>query len=874
MNCHNTLRVRSKTVFGCFKLWMPRLHTVAPIQGLSKILNSFYQIAYALFHKLGLNNYLEPGVKQTKICVMENRRDFIKKASLLTGALGLSTVLPAAIQRALAINPELGTTFLDAEHVVFLMQENRSFDHTFGTLKGVRGFNDPRAIKLANDYPVWLQSNKKGQTFAPFRLNIKSTKATWMSSLPHSWENQVDARNNGHYDGWLEAKKSGNKEYEDLPLTMGYYNREDIPFYYALADAFTICDHHFCSSLTGTSPNRCFFWTGKIKEEQTEAAKPHLSNGDIDGAARISWNTFPERLSAHHVDWKIYQNELSINVGFEGEQEDWLSNFTDNTLECFKQYGVKQHPEHLIYLRKEKEKLLHRLQQYPEAALEEKLAIVEKELLYLKNNPFEQLPLEQQELHRRAFVTNRNDPDYHKLTTITYDDQGKERTVKVPKGDVLHQFREDVNSGKLPTVSWLVPPSNFSDHPGAPWYGAWYLSETIDILTKNPEVWKKTIFILTYDENDGYFDHLPPFVAPNPKDKNSGLVSEKLAIHAEFVSGSQSSKESAIGLGYRVPMVVVSPWTKGGYVNSQVFDHTSCIQFLEHFLSKKTGQPIQETNITSWRRSLCGDLTSVFRPYNGEKMNLPKSIDKEPFLTAIHQAKFAKLPDNFKDLDQMAITEVLKDPLNNSHLPNQEKGIKPANSIPYEIYAPGRFDKSEKQFNINFRAGTEIFGKKSSGIGFNVYADGLNWSFTVAAGDQLNYSWPQQDFKNGKYAIKIHSVNGFYRHYQGNGNDPELMIFVSYPTKDDGNMAIKIKRAAPGGLLRLHINDNAYSNTKREVILKKEQTEITVLVNIKTNYHWYDFTLRVKDYPQYSQQFAGHVDYPKESFTDPLMGKE
>src|SRR5690349_9434308 len=219
---------------------------------------------------------------------MESRRDFIKKATLLTGALGVAGILPPSIQRAMAINPKVGSTFLDAEHVVFLMQENRSFDHAFGTLKGVRGFNDPRAITLPNQYPVWLQSNKKGHTYAPFRLNIKDTKATWMSSLPHSWENQVDEHNNGRNDGWLEAKKSGNKEYEDMPLTMGYYNREDIPFYYSLADAFTVCDHNFCSILTGTSPNRCFFWTGKVREEQNATSTAHHSNGYIDGSENVS----------------------------------------------------------------------------------------------------------------------------------------------------------------------------------------------------------------------------------------------------------------------------------------------------------------------------------------------------------------------------------------------------------------------------------------------------------------------------------------------------------------------------------------------------------------------------------------------------------
>src|SRR5882757_6803711 len=153
----------------------------------------------------------------------DTRREFLKKTALLTGAAGLAQLLPASIQRALAINPAEGSTWLDAEHVVILMQENRSFDHCFGTLKGVRGFNDPRAIELPNKNKVWLQSNAKGETYAPFRLDIKNTKATWMNSLPHTWRNQVLARNDGKYDQWLNVKRSGNPEFAEMPLTLGYY---------------------------------------------------------------------------------------------------------------------------------------------------------------------------------------------------------------------------------------------------------------------------------------------------------------------------------------------------------------------------------------------------------------------------------------------------------------------------------------------------------------------------------------------------------------------------------------------------------------------------------------------------------------------------
>src|SRR5690606_38257643 len=187
---------------------------------------------------------------------MESRRAFLKKASLLAGAAAAAHVLPPSIRRALAIETPAGSTYLDAEHVVFLMQENRSFDHCYGTLRGVRGFNDPRVIMQPNGLPIWVQHNAQGEHYSSFRLDISNTKATWMGSLPHGWHDIVQAHNGGRLDMWLEAKKAGNPEYAKPPLTMGYYDRTDIPFYYAFADAFTVCDQHFCSSLTGTNPNR------------------------------------------------------------------------------------------------------------------------------------------------------------------------------------------------------------------------------------------------------------------------------------------------------------------------------------------------------------------------------------------------------------------------------------------------------------------------------------------------------------------------------------------------------------------------------------------------------------------------------------------
>src|SRR6185437_15126154 len=293
---------------------------------------------------------------------MPTRRQFLKTALVASGAAGIAGAFPESIRKALAIEPEPGSTYLDAEHVVILMQENRSFDHCFGSLRGVRGFNDPRAITLPDGNPVWVQANSTGQRYVPFRLNIKDTQATWMGSLPHTWADQQDARNDGHYDRWLPAKRSGHREYADLPLTLGYYTREDIPFYYDLADAFTICDQHFCSSLTGTTPNRLHLWTGTIRAKQTSDSPANVRNEDVDYGAWASWKTFPERLEEHGTSWKIYQNEITMESGLSDEQAAWLANFGDNPIEYFSQFNVQYTPRRRQYIARRIEEIPHEIE--------------------------------------------------------------------------------------------------------------------------------------------------------------------------------------------------------------------------------------------------------------------------------------------------------------------------------------------------------------------------------------------------------------------------------------------------------------------------------------------------------------------------------
>jgi phospholipase C len=856
---------------------------------------------------------------------MDTRRDFIKKAMLLSGAAGWSGLIPESISRAMAINPDPGSTYLDAEHVVILMQENRSFDHCFGTLQGVRGFNDPRRVDLPNGNPVWLQSNSKGETSVPFRLDIHGTKSTWMGDTPHSRHSQVDACNDGKYDNWLDSKQLRKKDYEHVPLTMGYYTRKDVPFNYALADAFTVCDQNFCSAMTSTWPNRLFLWSGTIRGEHNGDAKAYIRNQIPYGEAR--WLTYPEILEQNNVSWRVYQNDLTAGGGFEGEQRSWLSNFGCNLLEWFPQYNVRFSPRYVQSLQKQNETLPAEIEALTKAlkdpnldpkksaklaadiaAKQKVLANAQAELEQWSYENFAKLTPEQRNLFEKAFTTNTADPDYHDLVDLTYDDNGEKRQLKLPKGDIFHQFRTDVNEGKLPTVSWLVGPQNFSDHPSAPWFGSWYVSEVLDILTKNPEVWKKTIFILTYDENDGFFDHIPPFVAPHPNRPETGRCSEGIDPAEEYITlanelrdgiPAKEAREAPVGLGFRVPLVIASPWSRGGRVCSHVFDHTSVFRFVQDFLNKKKGLQIRETNTSLWRSTVCGELSMVFRPYHGDGKESLSTLDRQAFVQGIYNAKFKDLPTNFKVLTPEEIEQCRTNPDAVPWMPRQEPGTRPSCALPYELYAEGNLSADRKQFEVTLEAGNKVFGESSSGSPFNLFIpvkyaqssakdapptfDSVGYrSYAVQAGHQLVETFPLQSFENGSYHLCVHGPNGFYREYRGDKNDPDLDIRCEYDRTDassnqlNGCLRFVIRRLTPGPAIELEIKDHAYGKeTIRQSIPATANPDrpVIIVLDQKESHHWYDFSITAQGSGPFGRRYAGRIETGEDTVSDPYMGR-
>lgn len=836
---------------------------------------------------------------------MQTRREFLQRAALLSGSLGTLSTIPTSILRAMNIEPAESSTFMDAEHVVLLMQENRSFDHAYGALRGVRGFDDPRAIELPGGNPVWLQTDAEGNIFAPFGLNIHETKATWMSDLPHDRDSQVAAGNNGKHDQWLKEKQSHRKDYAEMPLTLGYYDRNDIPFYYAFADAFTICDQHFCSAQTCTTPNRLFHWTGTNRDPRNPSSVARLSNGQIDHDSHADWITFPERLEEQGISWRIYQNEIDLNTGIDDADAGWLCNFGDNPMEYFDQYQVGLHPARMEFVAKRVVELKQLLSEpvtpsespEEEKKIQKRLAKLQKELANLEEEQqrctpeaFAALSARERNLLQRAFTTNTNAPNQRKVEILSYRDGDEQREVKVPAGDVLHQFREDVNQGKLPTVSWLVAPANFSDHPSTPWYGAWYISEVLDILTRNPEVWKKTIFILTYDENDGYFDHVPPFVPPHTDQAETGAASRGINTVLEF-----DEKGHPLGLGYRVPMVIASPWTRGGCVCSEVFDHTSVLQFLEVLLRNKGKNEIKETNISTWRRTICGNLTSAFKAAPAKNDPYPDPIERNPFVEGIHKAKFKDLP-TFRSFQASEIASIRRDPTTSPLLAKQEKGSRPSCALPYELKAEGRLNRDTGTFEVIFEASDKSFGNRSIGAPFHVYAPGnygpddrttytdapppleemRRWSYAVAAGDQVPYSWKINAFEHGRYHLRTYGPNGFYREYQGDLNDPQLEIDFVQETNTGGmptgNVILKLTNQDRSTPLEVTVRDNSYGAhpTKRNLTRGESAS---ILLDLKQSHHWYDFSLEVQGSPTFARRYAGRIETGELGQSDPAIGR-
>jgi phospholipase C len=428
----------------------------------------------------------------TAVTRREALRD-IGAAGVAAGALGGG--LDALLAQAADAWPHRGGSLKDIEHVIIFMQENRSFDHYFGTLSGVRGFADQRARK------TFLQRSSSGRTIAPFRLPTQC-----LPDISHEWGPQHRSWNHGRMDGFVRAREPASVDGPAVaPQTMGYYTRADLRFYYGLADAFTLCDNYYCSVIGPTDPNRLMSMSASIDPDGRRGGPllETLTATRSSLTGRFTWTTMPERLQAHGISWKVYQ--------------DKATGFLDNVLPYFKAYKPGS------------------------------------------------------ELQRRG-----NGPTYPE------------------------DFLADLAHDRLPKVSWLLANVLATEHPGfsTPTSGELVLRDVLRALFSHPSIWRKTALFVTWDENGGFFDHVAP-PTPPPGTKGEYVTVPNLPKVAQGIRGP-------LGLGFRVPMLVISPFSRGGLVCSQPLDHTSTLRFLE------TRFGVEVPNLSSWRRRATGDLTGAF----------------------------------------------------------------------------------------------------------------------------------------------------------------------------------------------------------------------------------------------------------------------
>jgi phospholipase C len=681
-----------------------------------------------------------------------NRRRFVQ----LAGGTAAMSALSTSIARAAEIPAHRRTgTLQDVEHIVVLMQENRSFDHYFGTLRGVRGFGDPRPVTLPGGKTVWHQSDGTKDVL-PFRPNADNLGLQFLQDLNHDWNGGHAAWNQGRYDRWVPAKTA---------TTMAYLTREDIPFHYALADTFTICDAYHCSLIGPTDPNRYYMWTGYVGNDGTGGG-PVITNDELG----YSWTTYPERLEKAGVSWKIYQDVgdgLDAAGSWGWTSDAYVGNYGDNSLLYFNQY-------------------------------------------------------------RDATPGN---PLYDKARTGT----------DAKNGDGFFDIlKSDVKSGRLPQVSWIVAPEAFTEHPNWPVnYGAWYIAQVLDALTANPAVWSKTALLITYDENDGFFDHVVPPYAPSEPAQGRSTVDVTGELFTP--TGSDRSVAGPYGLGQRVPMIVVSPWSKGGWLCSETFDHTSIVRFIE----RRFG--VHEPNISSWRRAVCGDLTSAF-DFSHTDTRIPALPDTSGYLP----------PDRDRHPDYVPT------PPAHPALPKQEPGLRRALPLPYDLAADGRAGAGgglRIDFANHGKAGAHFLVISAT------HPDGP-WSYTVEAGRKLTGDWGAAPVGTDGYDFSVHGPNGFLRRFTGRADrtGPEVSA------RHDGHSGDVRLTLANGGStsVRLTVND-AYGKGSPAVHRLLPGAHVVHIASTGRSHGWYDLSVVSDQDGTFLRRLAGHVETGRPATSDPAI---
>jgi len=743
---------------------------------------------------------------------MNSRRHFLQTASGAGLAAAALAAFPPSIRKALAIpaNNQTGT-LKDVEHVVILMQENRSFNHYFGTLKGVRGFGDRLTIPLPNGRRVWQQERAGGDLLTPYHLDGTAHNAQRASGTPHAWDDSQQAWDNGRMTQWARHKTD---------TSMGYFREQEIPFQFALANAFTLCDAYHCSMHTGTDANRSFHLTGTNGPTAQNVAYVNNEWDWISGepgsdATGYTWKTYAERLEEAGISWICYQNM----------PDEW----GDNMLGAFRQFRAA-----------------NLASGFPVSSGGE------------PNAPYANTG---QALPYHAYdpaTDNAGNPLYKGIANTLPGTQPE---------NYLDAFRRDIKEGRLPQVSWVNAPSIYCEHPGpsTPVQGAWFIQEVLDALTAVPEVWSKTVLLVNFDENDGYFDHVP---SPSPPSRNADLTYagkstlSETDMAAEYFTqpapagstGQPAPDGRVFGPGPRVPMFVISPWSRGGWVNSQVFDHTSVLRFL----AARFG--VEEPNVSPFRRAVCGDLTSAFNFATPNDEALPTLGGRST------RAQVDQLRVEQEALPAMPLPA-------DRQMPIQASGTRPSRALPYELHTSARC-RADGQVELVFA------NTGAQGAVFHVYdrhhLDRIPRRYVVEAGKTLSDTWDAVRDNLGRYDLWVLGPNGYHRHFQGDTAriadaraQPEIRVCYDVA---NGNVYAELMNGGEADCT-FTVTPRAYRTDGPWTVRVAAGATEQLHWELADSGQWYDFAAACDSDPAYLRRFAGRVETGAHTVSDPAMGE-
>jgi len=727
-----------------------------------------------------------------------SRRGFLGTTAAAAGAAVVSAGLPAT--HAQAYPKSRHGDLRDIKHVVVLMQENRSFDHYFGSLRGVRGFGDRATITLPGGLPVFEQP------VTPPGVPVTATQYPWhLSDAPasaypaghqppssevgaqgyggtsHSWDDQHGAWEGGLMNGWVFAKGG--------LTTLGYLNRSDIPFQYALADTYTVGDAYHCSVLCATGPNRTYLFSGTIDAQKKFSDFVAYDGGDELGK-NLLWESYAETLQKAGVSWHVYQ---------------CADDYGDNGLEYFKsfaQYDPTQDgtpaPGNVLY--------------------DNGVANVAEPLTGLSANA----------------------------------------------DNLVNAIRADVVNGTLPKVSWVVPNQAFSEHPdGAPNDGAYYVNGVLEALNADPDVFNSTLVIIDYDENDGQFDHVPPPVpAPGTTDEFYQETVGDLATYG-------ATQPMPVGLGFRVPLILISPWTRGGWVTSEVSDHTSVIQFLEKWTDAH-GSPAICPNISAWRRRTCGDLTAAF-DFSAPTFGLPHL----PRTTVIGDPPGGSY----------------QPPVTTNAMPRQEPGTKRARPVPYQPNAnldgfsvgghgavQARLSFSNNGPHVRKASHFAVYSNAAPDQSILGYPDNCPGQYTV----DPSHSAPTHTVDgsveigvghgDGRYDLTIVGPNRFLRHFTGDVHTAHRTAQVVATYRRDGSGArpkVYLELTNDGSkAVTFTVTAQNYSADRPKTHHVPAHGRVQYRVDPLAAAHgWYDLSVTIKGDTSWSRRYTGHFENGTNSIT-------